>query len=46
MCDRIYLLYDGRIKAELENGKDPSERIIHLVTEASKRWKPKQRMEK
>jgi len=33
MCDRIYLLYDGRIKAELENGKDlQSERIIHLVT--------------
>lgn len=40
MCDRIYLLYDGRIKAELENGKDlESERIIHLVTGGEEDWK-------
>lgn len=33
MCDRIYLLYDGKLKAGLVNGKDiQSEKIIHLVT--------------
>lgn len=33
MCDRIYLLYDGQIRASLENGPDiDTEKIIHVVT--------------
>jgi ribose transport system ATP-binding protein len=33
MCDRIFLLYNGGIKAELANSKDiDSEKIIHIVT--------------
>ena len=33
ICDTIYLLYDGRMKATLRNGCDiDSERIIHIVT--------------
>jgi ribose transport system ATP-binding protein len=33
MCDRIFLLYDGHLKAELANSKTiDSEQIIHLVT--------------
>lgn len=32
-CDRIMLLYDGKLKAEIENGTDiNSEMIIHIVT--------------
>lgn len=32
-CDRIFLLYDGKIKAEMKNGTDVnSENIIHIVT--------------
>ncbi len=32
-CDRIFLLYDGHLKAEMKNGRDiDSERIIHIVT--------------
>ena len=32
-CDRIILLYDGELKAEIENGIDlNSEMIIHIVT--------------
>ncbi len=32
-CDRIFLLYEGEIKAELQNGKDiNSQDIIHIVT--------------
>ncbi|MPN24398.1 Xylose import ATP-binding protein XylG [bioreactor metagenome] len=32
-CDRIFLLYEGKIKAELQNGKDiNSQDIIHIVT--------------
>ena len=32
-CDRIFLLYDGDMKAELQNGPDiDSENIIHIVT--------------
>lgn len=32
-CDRILLLYDGMVKAEIENGTDlNSEMIIHIVT--------------
>lgn len=32
-CDRIFLLYDGYLKAEIENGTDiDSEHIIHIVT--------------
>ncbi len=32
-CDRIFLLYDGRVKAEIENGTDINgEMIIHIVT--------------
>jgi ribose transport system ATP-binding protein len=32
-CDRIFLLYDGNLKAEIENGSDiDSENIIHIVT--------------
>jgi ribose transport system ATP-binding protein len=33
ICDRIYLLYDGKLKASLKNGPDiDSEKIIHIVT--------------
>jgi ribose transport system ATP-binding protein len=33
ICDSIYLLYDGSLKATLRNGCDvDSERIIHIVT--------------
>lgn len=33
MCDRIFLLYDGHLKAEMANSKDiQSEQIIHIVT--------------
>jgi ribose transport system ATP-binding protein len=33
ICDTIYLLYDGNLKATLRNGCDvDSERIIHIVT--------------
>jgi ribose transport system ATP-binding protein len=33
ICDRIYLLYDGRLKAALDNGPEvDSEKIIHIVT--------------
>jgi len=33
ICDSIYLLYDGNLKATLRNGCDvDSERIIHIVT--------------
>jgi len=32
-CDRIFLLYDGRLKAEIQNGPHvDSEKIIHIVT--------------
>lgn len=32
-CDRIFLLYEGEIKAELQNGEDiNSQDIIHIVT--------------
>jgi len=32
-CDRIFLLYEGEIKAELQNGNDiDSQDIIHIVT--------------
>jgi ribose transport system ATP-binding protein len=33
MCDTIYLLFDGRLKATMRNGGDvDSEKIIHIVT--------------
>jgi len=33
ICDTIYLLYDGRMKATMRNGCDiDSEKIIHIVT--------------
>ncbi|MGI6140888.1 MAG: sugar ABC transporter ATP-binding protein [Caldicoprobacterales bacterium] len=33
LCDRIFLLFDGEIKAELINGPDiDSRKIIHIVT--------------
>ena len=33
ICDSIYLLYDGSLKAALSNGPDiDSEKILHLVT--------------
>jgi ribose transport system ATP-binding protein len=33
LCDRIFLLFDGEIKAELINGTDiDSQKIIHIVT--------------
>ena len=32
-CDRIFLLYDGNLKAEIQNGPGiDSEKIIHIVT--------------
>ncbi len=39
-CDRIFLLYDGRIKAEINNGTDINgEMIIHIVTGGNSRAK-------
>jgi ribose transport system ATP-binding protein len=33
VCDRFYLLFDGRIKAELKNSADiDSEEIVNIVT--------------
>ncbi len=33
ICDRIFLLYEGNMRAELQNGSDiDSEKIIHIVT--------------
>ena len=33
MCDRIFILYDGEMKAEMENGVDlDCEEIIHIAT--------------
>jgi ribose transport system ATP-binding protein len=33
ICDSIYLLFDGSLKAKLQNGDDvDSEKIIHIVT--------------
>jgi ribose transport system ATP-binding protein len=33
MCDRIFILYDGDMKAEMENGSNiNSEEIIHIAT--------------
>jgi len=33
LCDRIILLYDGKIKSEIKNGEDiDTERIMHIVT--------------
>ena len=33
MCDRIFLMYDGEIKAEMQNSAGiSSERILHLCT--------------
>jgi ribose transport system ATP-binding protein len=33
ICDRIFLMYDGDIKAEIKNGPDiDSEEIFHIVT--------------
>jgi ribose transport system ATP-binding protein len=33
ICDRIYLLFDGSLKASMRNGDDiDSEKIIHIVT--------------
>jgi ribose transport system ATP-binding protein len=33
ICDSIYLLYDGSLKATMRNGCDiDSEKIIHIVT--------------
>jgi len=33
ICDRIFLMYDGNIKAEIKNGPDiDSEEIFHIVT--------------
>lgn len=33
ICDRIYLLFDGRLKASMRNGEDiDGEEIIHIVT--------------
>jgi ribose transport system ATP-binding protein len=33
ICDSIYLLFDGRLKATLRNGCDcDSEKILHIVT--------------
>jgi putative multiple sugar transport system ATP-binding protein len=33
MCDRIFLLYDGKIKSEMVNNKDiQSEKIFHICT--------------
>jgi ABC-type sugar transport system ATPase subunit len=33
MCDRIFLLYDGNLKADLANSRDiDSERLLHICT--------------
>ena len=33
LCDTIYLLFDGSLKATIPNGDDvDSEQIIHIVT--------------
>jgi ribose transport system ATP-binding protein len=33
MCDRIFLLYEGRVKATMNNGPDiKSDRLLHLCT--------------
>jgi hypothetical protein len=33
LCDSIYLLYDGSLKASLQNGPEvDGEKIIHIVT--------------
>jgi ribose transport system ATP-binding protein len=33
ICDSIYLLYDGCLKATMQNGPDVnSEKILHIVT--------------
>jgi ribose transport system ATP-binding protein len=33
ICDRIYLLFDGNLKASMRNGDDAdSEKILHIVT--------------
>ena len=33
ICDRIYLLFDGDLKASMHNGEDiDSEKILHIVT--------------
>ena len=33
ICDSIYLLFDGSLKASMRNGDDiDSEKIIHIVT--------------
>ena len=33
MCDRIFLLYEGRIKATMSNSRDiQSDRLLHLCT--------------
>ena len=33
ICDSIYLLYDGSLKATMQNGRDVnSENILHIVT--------------
>ena len=36
-CDRIFLLSDGSLKAEIENGTEiDTENILHIVTGGSK----------
>lgn len=38
-CDRIFLLYDGNLRAEMKNGTDiNSEKIIHIVTGGEESW--------
>jgi ABC-type sugar transport system ATPase subunit len=33
LCDTIYLLFDGELRASLNNSKDiDSEEILHIVT--------------
>ena len=33
ICDTIYLLFDGHLKAKMKNGEDiNSEEILHIVT--------------
>ncbi len=33
LCDTIYLLFDGDLKASMANGEDvDSEKILHIVT--------------
>lgn len=39
LCDRIYLLYDGQMRASFENGPDiDTEKIIHVVTGGESAW--------